>query len=79
MSRCNGHREKFKTGKGQSVLSLHIMEKHPENFWDKLNNYQFGVIKTVLPRKLGRVEDCYIYISLVWFFCARQFALKVVV
>ena len=31
-SRCNGHREKFKTGKGQSVLSLHIMEKHPENF-----------------------------------------------
>ena len=41
---------------------MHIMEKHPENFGDKLNNYQFGVFKSVPPKKLDSVEDYYIYI-----------------
>lgn len=64
MSRCNGHRDKFKIDKfDQSALSLHIMDKHPDNFGDKLLNFDFGVIKSVNPLDLDRAEDCFIYIT----------------
>ena len=60
--RCNGHRDKFKVGKEDlSALSAHISEKHPENFGDKLNNYNFGIIKSAPPERLDRIEDFYIY------------------
>ena len=62
MMRCNGHRDKFKVGKEDlSALSAHISEKHPENFGDKLNNYNFGIIKSAPPERLDRIEDFYIY------------------
>ena len=62
MSRCNGHRDKFKVGKeDQSALSHHIFEKHLDNFGQKLENFKFGVVKQVDLRQLDRVEDYYIY------------------
>ena len=62
MSRCNGHRDKFKFGKeDQSALSHHIFEKHLENFDHKLDNFKFGVVRQVDPRQLDRVEDFYIF------------------
>ena len=57
MSRCNGHRDKFKLNKyDQSALSLHIYEKHVEYFGEKLNNFDFGIVKRVSPMQLDRVE-----------------------
>ena len=62
MSRCNGHRDKFKLNKyDQSALSLHIYEKHVEYFGEKLNNFDFGIVKRVSPMQLDRVEDNYIF------------------
>ncbi len=62
MKRCNGHRDKFKVGKeDQSALSLHIRDKHPDYFSDKLLNFDFGVVKQVVPSKLDRAEDFYIF------------------
>ena len=39
------------------------MDKHPDNFGDKLLNFDFGVIKSVNPLDLDRAEDCFIYIT----------------
>ena len=64
MCRCNGHRDKFKLDRYEkSALSLHIMDKHPEYFGDKLLNFEFGVIKSVNPLELHRAEDCLIHIT----------------
>ena len=68
MSRCNGHRDKFKPESfDQSALSLHIINSHLDNFKlklnDKLNNFDFGVVKLVNPMDLDRAEDCLIYIT----------------
>ncbi len=64
MSKCNGHREKFKMEKfDQSALSMHVMDKHPAYFGDKLNNFDFGVVKAVDAMQLDRVEDCFIYVT----------------
>ena len=59
ISRCNGHRDTFKLDYRfhQSALSLHIMDKHTENFGDKLFNFDFGVMKSVNPLDLDRAED----------------------
>ncbi len=62
MSRCNGHREKFKVAKvDQSALLHHTYEKHLETFEQKLENFKFGVVKQVCPSQLDRVEDYYIF------------------
>ena len=64
MSRCNGHRDKFKLDRfDQSALSMYIMDKHPQSFGDKLNNFDFGVVKAVSPLQLDRAEDCLIYVT----------------
>ena len=64
MSRCNGHRDKFKVSSfDKSALSLHIMEEHEEHFNDKLNNFDFGVVKHVSPLNLNRCEDFYIHLT----------------
>ena len=44
-------------------MSMHIMDKHPEHFSEKLNNFNFGVVRVVSPMQLDRAEDCYIYIT----------------
>ena len=45
MSRCNGHRDKFKPERfDQSALSLLIMNSHKDKFNDELNNFEFGVV-----------------------------------
>ena len=63
-SRCNGHRDEFKLdGYEKSALSLHIMDKHPEHFGEKLDNFDFGIVKSVNPMDLHRAEDCLIFIT----------------
>ena len=62
MSRCNGHRDKFKEDNyEQSALSLHIMDKHPDSFNKKLDCFDFGVVKKSCPKNLNRCEDYYIF------------------
>ena len=64
MTRNNGHRSSFSVQLDKydkSALSMHIFDKHLENFTDKLNNYNFGVVKHVAPTSLDRTEDFYIY------------------
>ena len=62
MTRCNGHRQGFKmTNVDHSALSMHIMDKHPNNFGEKLYNFDFGVVKEVDPLKLDRCEDYYVF------------------
>ena len=64
MKRCNGHRSSFKLSKkDESALSMHVYDKHPEQFGDKLSNFNFGIVEQVPPAKLNRVEDFYIFIS----------------
>ena len=63
MSRCNGHRDKFKPDRfDQSALSMHVMDSHIEEFGSKLENFDFGIVKSVSPMDLDhRAEDCLIY------------------
>ena len=64
MNRCNGHRECFKMPKYEdSALSMHIYDKHPEHFPNKLLSFDFGVVKTVSPMQLNRKEDYYIFMT----------------
>ena len=64
MCRCNGHRDKFKLDRYEkSALSMHIMDKHPEHFNKKLDNFDFGIVKSVNPMDLNRAEDCLIFIT----------------
>ena len=60
--RNNGHRSGFKiTEKDKSALSMHVYDKHTDVFGDKLDSYEFGVVKHADPTNLDRVEDYYIY------------------
>ena len=53
---------KFKPDRfDQSALSMHVMDCHVEEFGSKLNNFDFGVVKSVNPIDLDRAEDCLIY------------------
>ena len=64
MVRNNGHRDKFSLNKyDKSALSMHIYEKHVEYFGNKLNSYNFGVVKHMNAVKLDRIEDYYIYMT----------------
>ena len=64
MSRCNGHRDKFKIScYDQSALALHVMDKHHDSFGEKLECFDFGVVDHVSPEQLNRREDFYIYIT----------------
>lgn len=61
MSRCNGHRDKFKLETyDKSALSMHIMDKHVDGFGKKLNNFNFGLVSHCSPEHLNRREDFYI-------------------
>ena len=62
--RANGHRACFTTANEKyknSALSYHVFEEHNDKFDDKLMNYRLGIIKSVIPMDLDRVEDFYIY------------------
>ena len=39
------------------------MDKHPEHFNKKLDNFDFGIVKSVNPMDLNRAEDCLIFIT----------------
>ena len=61
-TRLNGHRNKFKLSEyDKSALSYHTYDKHWDKLPDKLLNYEIGVVKTVSPSELERLEDYYIY------------------
>ena len=58
----NGHRQKFNVNLyDKSALSYHIYAEHFELFGEKLNNYDIGIVRSVRPMDLDRVEDFYIY------------------
>ena len=60
--RMNGHRQKFNVNLyDKSALSYHIYAEHFELFGEKLNNYDIGIVRSVRPMDLDRVEDFYIY------------------
>ena len=64
--RFNGHRSCFKLNNfkyEQSALSQHIFDQHPDNFDQKLFNYNFGILKSCSPKDLNRLEDFYVYIT----------------
>lgn len=59
--RLNNHKEKFKIDKyDKSVLSHHTFDKHFYKFKDKLLNYDIGIVKSVGPHALFRLDDYYI-------------------
>jgi len=61
-SRFNGHRSKFSMHEyDKSALSYHTYDKHWDKLPDKLNNYDIGVVKSVSPSALERLEDYYVY------------------
>ena len=60
--RMNGHRQKFNVNLyDKSALSYHIYAEHLEFFGEKLNNYDIGIVRSVRPLDLDRVEDFYIH------------------
>ena len=40
---------------------MHIFEKHPEHFGDKLKNFNLNIIKSTRPKDLERAEDFLIW------------------
>ena len=40
---------------------MHVMDSHIEEFGSKLENFDFGIVKSVSPMDLDRAEDCLIY------------------
>ena len=42
---------------------MHIYENHLERFGDKLKNFDFGIVKSIRPTSLNRLEDYYIYVT----------------
>ena len=57
--RTNGHRNCFNNGDvTKSALSMHAMDKHPENM--SLENFEIAIVKQVPPRSLKREEFRYI-------------------
>ena len=60
----NGHRGDFKVENSifeKSALSMHVFNEHIDDFDKKLTNYDLGIIKSVKPSQLDRVEDFYIF------------------
>ena len=65
-NRLSWHRSCFKTDNlkyENSALSVHIFNDHVENFELKLSNFEFGIIKQVIPSLLDRTEDYYIWMT----------------
>ena len=63
-TRMNGHRGDFKVENSifeKSALSMHVFNEHIDDFDKKLTNYDLGIIKSVNPSQLDRVEDFYIF------------------
>ncbi len=44
-------------------MALHIYEKHPDYFNDKLDNFSLSIIKSTRPHDLERAEDYYIWLT----------------
>ena len=64
--RLNGHRSCFKIDNlsyEKSALSMHIFTEHLSHFGEKLDNFDFGIIKKVAPRNLDKAEDFFIFNS----------------
>ena len=58
--RNRGHRSAFKLTNEdyeKSALSAHVYECHIENFGEKLNNFNFGIVKNTSPSRLDKTED----------------------
>ena len=47
----------------KSALSMHSYTDQVLSFADKLNNYDFGIIKKVAPRNLDGAEDFHVFKS----------------
>ena len=59
--RTNNHRAKFTLNYyTKSALSYHMYLDHPQNFDNKLQSYDLGIIKSTSPLDLDRCEDYYI-------------------
>ena len=62
--RTNGHRGKFNLKTyTKSALSCHMFKDHPQNFDNKLQNYDLGIIKSTSPLDLDRCEDYYLELT----------------
>ena len=62
--RTNGHRGHFNLDTyTKSALSCHMFKDHPQNFDNKLQNYDLGIIKSTSPLDLDRCEDYYIELT----------------
>ena len=64
--RLNGHRSCFKVENlcyEKSALSMHIFTDHLAHFGEKLDNFDFGIVKKVASRDLDRAEDFFIFNS----------------
>ena len=62
--RLTGHRNYFKTENlsfEKSAFSMHSYTDHVSSFTDKLDSYDFGIIKQVAPRNLDRAEDFFVF------------------
>ena len=42
---------------------MHIFTEHLSHFGEKLDNFDFGIIKKVAPRNLDKAEDFFIFNS----------------
>ena len=59
--RANGHRASFTESLYmKSALSYYIWDKHRVQFQDKLYNFIAGIVKSVSPAELDRIEDFYV-------------------
>ena len=62
--RTGGHRAKFNYDTySKSALSCHMFKDYPEQFDNKLLNYDLGVIKSTSPINLDRCEDYYLELT----------------
>jgi hypothetical protein len=62
--RNRGHRYAFHLSNAEyekSALSAHIYDCHVEKFNEKLNNFNFGIVKMVAPSRLDKAEDYFIW------------------
>ena len=62
--RTNRHRGHFNLDTyTKSALSCHMFKDHPQNFDNKLQNYDLGIIKSSSPLDLDRCEDYYLELT----------------
>ena len=60
-TRMNGHRSAFNTGQAhKSALALHITETHSDLMYNKLSNFDIGIIRKCKLVDLNMFEDIYI-------------------